>query len=126
MTVQVASAGNPASSLGFERSTAKPVHNAGTVRVSADLPGGGKASPPVDPVPPAQVEVEHSRAALERFARSIRRELEFRIDDASGRTIITVRNKDTGEVVRQIPAEEVVALARSLAEGGPTLLESEA
>ena len=126
MTVQVAPAGNPASSLGFERSTAKPVQNAGAVRLSADLPGSGKASPPVDPVRPAQVEFEHSRAALEQFVRSIRRELEFKVDDASGRTIITVRNKDTGEVVRQIPAEEVVALARSLAEGRPLLLESEA
>jgi uncharacterized FlaG/YvyC family protein len=37
-----------------------------------------------------------------------------------------VRNKDTGEIVRQIPSEEVIALARAFADGGPTLLESEA
>jgi flagellar protein FlaG len=97
---------------------------------SARLPVDGKASPPPSttpaPAPVPQAEVERSRAQLERFVRSIRRELEFTVDDATGRTIITVRNKETGEVVRQIPAEEVVALARAFAEGRPTLLESEA
>jgi flagellar protein FlaG len=99
-------------------------------RASASLPADGKTSPPSSTTPthaPApRAEIEHSRAQLERFARSIRRELEFTVDDESGRTIITVRNKDTGEVVRQIPSEEVIALARAFAEGGPMLLESEA
>jgi flagellar protein FlaG len=90
------------------------------------LPADGKVSPPVDPVPTPHVQLEHSRAALEQFVRSISRELEFRVDEASGRTIITVRIKETGEVVRQIPAEEVIALARNFMEGRPTLLESEA
>ena len=126
MTVQVAPAGSPASALGFERSTPRPVQSAVTVPAGASLPADGKTPPRVDPVPMPQMDFERSRAALEQFVRSIRRELEFRVDEASGRTIITVRNKETGEVVRQIPGEEVVALARALAEGRPTLLESEA
>lgn len=54
------------------------------------------------------------------------RELEFRVDEDTGRTIITVRNKETGEVVRQIPSEEVIALARLLADGRAALVDSEA
>jgi flagellar protein FlaG len=126
MSVQVASAVNPASAVGIGHSAAKPASDVGGTRSSAALPADGKASPPPAPATAPQVELEHSRAELERFVRSIRRELEFTVDDASGRTIITVRNKDTGEVVRQIPAEEVIALARAVAEGRPMLLESEA
>ena len=47
------------------------------------------------------------------------------IDDDSGRTVLTVRNSDTGEVVRQIPAEEVLQVARSVSEGNLTLIERE-
>lgn len=130
MTVQVAPSGNAAPAAVMERPSAKTAPDAASARASASLPAGGKTSPPTSTTPthaPARhAEVEHSRAQLERFARSIRRELEFRVDDASGRTIITVRNKDTGEIVRQIPSEEVIALARAFADGGPTLLESEA
>jgi flagellar protein FlaG len=89
----------------------------------ADRPLDGKVAPQRTPAP-SLPEVEQSRAALERFAREVRRELEFTIDDVSGNTVITVRNKETGEVVRQIPAEEVLALARAFAEGRPALLDS--
>ena len=126
MTIQVAPTGSAAPAPALERSAAKPVPDAAMARASTSLPVDGKTSPPPAPVAAPHVQVEQSRAELERFVRSIRRELEFTVDDASGRTIITVRNKDTGEVVRQIPAEEVVALARALADGRPTLLESEA
>lgn len=42
------------------------------------------------------------------------RDLSFSLDDRIDRTIITVKNLQTGEVVRQIPTEEVVKLAHSI------------
>lgn len=42
------------------------------------------------------------------------RDLSFNLDERIDRTIITVKNLQTGEVVRQIPTEEVVRLAHSL------------
>ena len=42
------------------------------------------------------------------------RSLSFHIDKGSGRTVITVVDAATNEVVRQIPAEEVLALSRAL------------
>ena len=128
MTGQIAPAGLPASSIGVNHSTPMPAPNVTRplpAPVSGTLPPDGKASPP----PAAQdlhIDVEKSRAALERFARAVRRELEFRVDEESGRTIITVRNKETGEIVRQIPAEEVLAMAHAVAEGGAILLDSTA
>ncbi len=42
------------------------------------------------------------------------RDLNFRVDDAIDRTVITVRSKHTGEVVRQIPSETVLKVAHSI------------
>jgi flagellar protein FlaG len=53
------------------------------------------------------------------------RNLSFRIDEGSGRTVITVVDAATKEVVRQIPAEEVLALSRALDATG-TLVDARA
>jgi flagellar protein FlaG len=45
------------------------------------------------------------------------RDLSFHMDETINRPIITVRNLQTGEVVRQIPNEEVVRMAHSIEEG---------
>jgi flagellar protein FlaG len=45
------------------------------------------------------------------------RDLSFQMDETINRPIITVRNLQTGEVVRQIPTEEVVRMAHSIEEG---------
>lgn len=57
--------------------------------------------------------------------------LEFSIDEELGRTIVRVVDKETGDTIRQIPPEEILALARHLAahgdEGagaGPVLIET--
>ena len=45
-----------------------------------------------------------------------RPELEFRVDDDSGRPVITVFTPETDEVIRQIPPEQALALAQQLQE----------
>jgi len=133
MTGQVAPAGTPASTIGVNRAVSQP--SARTPRVpappasataSAPLPPDGKDSPRAVSAPEVHIDVEQARASIERFVQSMKRELEFAVDDASGRTIITVRNKETGEIIRQIPSEEVIALARAYAEGQPVLIDSTA
>ncbi|WP_457673234.1 flagellar protein FlaG [Thiolapillus sp.] len=51
---------------------------------------------------------------LNEYVQTIRRELEFSIDENSGRTVIKVLDAETKEVIRQIPPEEVVSLSRNL------------
>ena len=133
MTGQIAPAGTPAPAIGVDRAASQvpartprvhtPPPNA---TANAPLPPDGKASPQTTPAPEVHIDVEQARASIERFVQSMKRELEFTIDDESGRTIITVRNKETGELIRQIPSEEVIALARAYAEGQPVLLDSSA
>lgn len=58
---------------------------------------------------------------LQDYAQNMKRNLDFRIDEESGRTVITVIDSETDEVVRQIPSEEILVIARHLAreqEGG--------
>jgi flagellar protein FlaG len=47
------------------------------------------------------------------------------VDEVSGRTVITVINASTAEIVRQIPSEEVLALARN-SDGFSALIDAEA
>ena len=45
---------------------------------------------------------------------NVQRNLEFSIDKDVGKIVINVKDKDTDEVVRQIPSEEVLELAKNL------------
>lgn len=62
-------------------------------------------------------------AAVERlneYVQHERRTLSFSVDQASGRVVITITDAETDKVIRQIPAEEVLALMRNFQEGlGP-------
>ncbi len=40
--------------------------------------------------------------------------LQFSVDDTTGRTIVTVVDSATGDMIRQLPSEEVLAIARSI------------
>ena len=50
-------------------------------------------------------------------------ELDFRIDDESGRVIVSVLDRSDGTVLRQMPSEEALRIARSLARYEPHLIE---
>ena len=41
-------------------------------------------------------------------------QLQFSVDEPSGRMIVSIVDRDTSEVLRQIPAEEMLAVARQI------------
>jgi len=51
---------------------------------------------------------------IETFVQSVKRNLEFSIDEASGEIVVKVIASDTGEVVRQLPSAEAIKIAESL------------
>ena len=57
---------------------------------------------------------------------STNRGLGFRIDEAVGGPVVTVRSAETGEVVRQIPNEVVVRLAHNIEKAKGLLLNAKA
>ena len=62
-------------------------------------------------------------AQLESYLRSVGRELQFRVDSASGKTVVSVRDAATGDVIRQIPSEEALRLAQSLGSQSNSLVD---
>ena len=84
-----------------------------------DVSESGKVSPqPAEPVVTREA-VEAAVSDISDYVQNISRELQFQIDDAVGSTIITVTDRETGDIIRQIPQEEVVRLARFIAENAP-------
>ncbi len=53
---------------------------------------------------------------LNDFAKSIQTNLNFSVDEGTGRSVITVTDTQTGDVIRQIPAKEVLAVANLIRE----------
>jgi len=48
------------------------------------------------------------------FISSINRGLSFRVDEESGRDVVTIYEADTGDIIRQIPDEEMLEILRRL------------
>jgi flagellar protein FlaG len=60
--------------------------------------------------------VETAVEQMKDFAQVMSRQLQFDVDEDSGRTVVRVLDKDSGQVIRQIPSDEVLALARHMRE----------
>ncbi len=58
--------------------------------------------------------VEAAAEKIRSFASSMNRDLDIRFDTSSRSTVMTVTDPQSKEVIRQIPAPEVVELARTI------------
>ena len=85
--------------------------------LAADQPDSSTLRP-VAEVVPTENELVDIVDALNTYLQTAKRELQFETDTNSGRTIIKVLDKESQEVIRQIPPESVVALAQSLLDEG--------
>jgi flagellar protein FlaG len=70
--------------------------------------------------------VEEAVSSIQQFAQSIQRNLDFDLDDSSGRVVVKVTDGLSGEVIRQIPTEDALRLAESLEEVRSLLFEAKA
>ena len=70
--------------------------------------------------------VEAALSSIQDFVQNIQRNLNFALDDSSGRVVVKVTDAVSGEVIRQIPTEEVLKLAESLSEARSLLFQAEA
>lgn len=61
-------------------------------------------------------EVETQIEKLQEFTQSIDRSLQFKVDEELGVTIVRVVDKETDELIRQFPPEELLNLSRRLKE----------
>lgn len=68
-------------------------------------------------------ELEAAVKQMEKFFQSVHRNLEFSIDDKSGKVVVKVIATETGEVVRQLPSAEALKLADSLKNANSLLFD---
>ncbi|WP_454142337.1 flagellar protein FlaG [Methylocaldum sp. MU1018] len=61
-------------------------------------------------------EIAHAVRNFNEFFQMVRRTVQFSIDEDSGRTIVQVKDAETDELIRQIPSEEILRLAKQLDE----------
>lgn len=71
-------------------------------------------------------QVEDAVSTIQDFVQSVRRNLNFQLDDSSGRVVVKVTDGQSGDVIRQIPSEEALKLAESLDEVRSLLFKAEA
>ena len=86
------------------------------------LPESGQKLPPEPAKEPTPAQVEQAVQQLESYLNDSQRQLQFKVDSGSGRTIVRVVNPDTGELIRQIPSEEMLTLARAIGTSGGRIL----
>jgi flagellar protein FlaG len=68
-----------------------------------------------DAAPPVELhKIESVTRQIDSFLRSINRSLQFRLDEATGRMVVSICDAETGEVLRQVPGEEALRIAHDL------------
>lgn len=82
----------------------------------------GNGSPQESTVAAEPELVLEAVAVVEGYLQDQSRNLQFQIDDQSGKSIVSVLDGETGEIIRQFPSEAVVASARYIAENIPDQL----
>lgn len=85
--------------------SAIPVNTAAPVPAVANVP----------PAQPASAEqVKQAVAQINHFMRASNRNLQFSFDEDAKRIVVKVTDAETGELIRQIPSEETLAISRAI------------
>ncbi|CAD5286009.1 Flagellar biosynthesis protein FlaG [Alteromonas sp. 38] len=79
-----------------------------------NLAQGSNALADKESVKENQVSLENAVQEVESFLQTQNRNLAFSIDDETKRSVVTVKDSESGDVIRQIPSEEVLALAERI------------
>ncbi len=93
-----------------EPEATRPVGRAREPNANPELP------PAVSGAPAERVSLDDAVESLNDFVASVQRDIRFRVDDVTGEAIVQVIDRDSDTVVRQIPSEVALQLARRLRE----------
>jgi flagellar protein FlaG len=90
-------------------------------QAEAEAPRQTRAAPPVT-IP----KIESVTRQIDSFLRSINKSLQFRVDQATGQMIVTIRDDETGEIIRQVPGEDALRIAQRIEDQLSALLDEKA
>ena len=63
---------------------------------------------------PTHEQLNHAMQEVQKAVAPLAQELQFSIDKDTGRTVVKVMDTETHKMVRQIPSEEIMAMAQQL------------
>jgi flagellar protein FlaG len=87
-----------------------PANAGGDVAVSGDRAVPSPAESPA----PTRAEVQAAAQAVNETLSSLHQQVEFRMDPDTKSIVIRLVDKQENRVLRQVPSEEMLAIARSL------------
>ena len=64
----------------------------------------------------SQEALEKAVSQLKAYVQNTQRDMDFSVDDVTGRVVVRVIDSQSEEVIRQIPSEEMLAISRHLSE----------
>jgi len=70
---------------------------------------------------PNQKQVQEAVEQIQQFTQTMVHNLKFSIDDDTGKTVVKIVDSQTDELIRQIPSEEAINIARALGKVHGTL-----
>jgi flagellar protein FlaG len=88
-------------------SNAHAINNQTAATESANLVQAG-------PNEETDAHVEHAVEKIQEAVNSLAQNLKFSIDEETGKTVVKVMDVQTEEVIRQIPSQEAITIARTL------------
>lgn len=91
-----------------------------TQATGQDLPVREQELPPGEKAGNAE-RLQQAISEMNSFLQNLQRDLKFEVDSELGRTVISVVDSETKEVIRQIPSEEVLERAKRLEQSGGTV-----
>ena len=74
----------------------------------------------------SQEAVAKAAAQIQNFVQEMGRNLSFTIDKTTGYNVVRVINPETNEVIRQLPSEELLKIARSMEQLNSVLVNQKA
>jgi len=75
---------------------------------------------------PSSAQVKEAMNKLQQAIEPVANDLTFSVDEQSGKTVVRVVDSVTKELIRQIPSEEVMAMARSIEQQAGMLVQAKA
>lgn len=113
MTTEISAVAAVAASPGGEG------HRAAVSAFPAPTAVAEPAAKPPPPAPePRQQDLKQAIRQLERYIEASRTGLQFRVDRELNRVIVSIVDPSDGTVLRQMPSEEALRLAKALSDEG--------
>ena len=102
------------------------VDSAGQSQTVAQLTGADKSALSERGHEPDRQKLSDAVKNMNDFLQMARRTLEFSMDDASGKMVVKITDTETNKVIRQIPSETMLKIAKELGHLSGLLLEEKA